>query len=99
MKTELRGGPTTKTHLTQMGPTMSDYGGFIFISNRHSHHPRSGTDVSAHVTQSLTQEGAGDELGDLVPRSAHLRQVGQLPVQHSLELKDRKEREGWVSTV
>jgi len=35
----------------------------------------------------LTQEGAGDVLGDLVPRAAGLREVRQLPVQHPFELR------------
>lgn len=43
------------------------------------------------ITQSLTQEGAGDELRHLVPRAAHLWQVSQLPVQHPLELKKKRE--------
>lgn len=36
---------------------------------------------------SLTQEGVGDELRDLVPRAAHLREVRELSIQHPLELK------------
>lgn len=35
----------------------------------------------------LTQEGAGDVLGDLVPGAAGLRELRQLPAQHPLELR------------
>lgn len=38
------------------------------------------------VTSQLTQEGSGDVLGHLVPRAAGFGQVGELPVQHPLEL-------------
>lgn len=47
---------------------------------------------SFFISQSLTQEGAGDELRHLVPRAAHLWQVSQLPVQHPLELKKTKRK-------
>lgn len=38
----------------------------------------------------ITQEGVGDELRHLIARSAQLREVRQLPVQHSLELEKIK---------
>lgn len=43
--------------------------------------------------QSLTQESVGNVLGHLVAGAAHLREVCQLPVQHSLELGGEEQRD------
>lgn len=40
----------------------------------------------------LTQESVGNVLGHLVAGAAHLGQVGELPVQHPLELRGGEHR-------
>lgn len=52
----------------------------------HKAHPAASREVAPGWPWLLTQEGAGDVLGHLVPGAAGLRQVRQLPVQHPLEL-------------